>query len=142
VVRAAAVTVPVEDTESVATVVAPEPEPDPDPDPEPEPEPEPEPSPNPHPNPSRTPSSPSGPRPRQQRPRWSTRFPIADGASLWRETEGSTGVVSVLDLGSLGYWRPAAGHDGALTWSPSTGAAVWQARGPLFVVTLEDRLPD
>jgi hypothetical protein len=69
----------------------------------------------------------------------------ADRASLWRvewrETEGGTGVLSVLDLGSLGYWRPTADRDGALTWSPSTGAAVWEALGALFAVTLEDRLP-
>jgi hypothetical protein len=67
--------------------------------------------------------------------------------SLWRLSwriagggvEGGTGDLAVLDLGPLGYWRPAPGENTTLTWSPVRSALVWRALGPLFAATLEDR---
>jgi hypothetical protein len=57
----------------------------------------------------------------------------------WRAADGAHGDVSVLDLGRLGLWRPGAGQGEELTWSPVSGAAVWQQLSRLFAVTLEDR---
>ena len=57
----------------------------------------------------------------------------------WRTAEGEAGDPAVLDLGPLGYWRPARGEGGELTWTPVRSAAVWQALAPLFAVTVEDR---
>lgn len=59
----------------------------------------------------------------------------------WRTADDASGDLAVLDLGTLGLWRPGGGEGPTLTWSPVTASAVWRELGRLFAVTLEDRLP-